>query len=109
MDWQKHFRTGRTILEEVERASGSCIGGIFLFTRDDHLKSGTTKYAAPRDNVIFEAGYFLETKGKDRVLIIREKGAKMPADLGGHIYVELEDRRKLSTIEARVRDFISRL
>jgi predicted nucleotide-binding protein len=39
--------------------------------------------AVPRDNVLFEAGYFIQAKGKDRVLIVREAGAKMPADLGG--------------------------
>ncbi|WP_447603718.1 TIR domain-containing protein [Nitrospira sp. Nam80] len=35
--------------------------------------------------VVFEAGYFASAKGKKRVLIIRQSGTKMPADLGGDI------------------------
>lgn len=46
---------------------------------------------APRDKVILEAGYFAAAKGKERTLIIRQKGAKMPADLGGDIYAPLLD------------------
>lgn len=44
--------------------------------------------------MVFEAGYFIRAKGKDRVLIIREAGAEMPADLGGDIYGTLRDRSK---------------
>ena len=48
--------------------------------------------AVPRDNVVFEAGYFIGLKGKRNVLIVREAGSKMPADLGGDIYASLTDR-----------------
>jgi predicted nucleotide-binding protein len=55
----------------------------------DELKKGGTFQAAPRDNVVLEAGYFIRAKGKDRVLIVREAGAKLPADIGGTIYASL--------------------
>ncbi|MBI5035237.1 MAG: nucleotide-binding protein [Chloroflexi bacterium] len=106
MDWQKHFRPGRSILEEVERASQTCMAGVFLFTCDDALITQNKKRAAPRDNVILEAGYFLHAKGKERALIICEKGVKVPADLGGNIYIELEDRHDITTIKTRLSDFI---
>jgi hypothetical protein len=51
------------------------------------LESGSGDEAVPRDNVLFESGYFTHAKGKERVLIVRETGVKMPADLGGDIYV----------------------
>ena len=35
--------------------------------------------SVPRDNVIFEMGMFMQAKGRDRVLVFREQGAKMPA------------------------------
>ena len=52
----------------------------------------------PRDNVVFEAGYFIAAKGKDRVLVVHEDGAKMPADLGGDIYASLPDRDHIGPI-----------
>jgi predicted nucleotide-binding protein len=58
--------------------------------------------------VVFEAGYFAAAKGRDRVLIIREEGAKMPADLGGNIYLSLAVRDDIRPIESAIRDFVER-
>lgn len=107
MDWAMDFAGGGTILEEIERAAKLCSCGIFLFTNDDLLE-GDSSRAAPRDNVVFEAGFFVHAKGKDRVLIVREEGAKMPADLGGNIYVHLADKNDTSKIEGAIRDFVDR-
>jgi predicted nucleotide-binding protein len=64
--------------------------------------------------VVFEAGYFINAKGKDHVLIILEKNAKMPADLGGDIYASLEeikDKRKpnIASVKGTIRDFVNAL
>jgi predicted nucleotide-binding protein len=77
-----------------------------LFTKDDPFEGGDGDAAAPRDNVIFEAGYLMHAKGKERVLVIREEGAKMPADLGGNIYLPLKDRKDISSIHYSVRRFL---
>jgi len=106
MDWSRDFFGGGTILEEMDRADRLCSSGIFLFTKDDPLASDTIDLAAPRDNVVFEAGYFIKSKGKERALIIREKGAKMPADVGGNIYVELANRRDISAIKPQLDNFL---
>jgi len=110
LDWQTDFKPGRSILQEIEEASGRCSAGIFLFTKDDPLPTADSPdRAAPRDNVVFEAGHFIGKKGKDRVLIIRETGAKMPADLGGDIYGSLEDKSDIGTIEETVKRFVQAL
>jgi hypothetical protein len=108
MDWTRDFFGGGTILEEIDRADRLCSSGIFLFTKDDPLvrKSGSNQ-AAPRDNVVFEAGYFVKSKGKERALIIREAGAKMPADVGGNIYLRLEKRGDISSIREQLRKFLA--
>ncbi|MEO5775307.1 MAG: TIR domain-containing protein [Flavobacterium sp.] len=62
--------------------------------------------ASPRDNVIFEAGYFMKAKGKERILIIQEEGTKMPADIGGNIYLPLKKRNDISTITADIQYFL---
>jgi hypothetical protein len=105
LDWKKDFPGGSTILEQVEDAARRTSGGVFLFTRDDLFK-GKGKQAAPRDNVIFEAGFFVRSKGHQRVLIIREEGAKMPADLGGVIYEPLTARGDVPGLEERLRLFL---
>jgi hypothetical protein len=106
-NWEIDFAAAGIILDEIETAAKLCSGGIFLFTKDDALE-GNELRAAPRDNVVFEAGYFAAAKGRDRVLIIREEGAKMPADLGGNIYLSLLDRNDIRPIESAIRDFVDR-
>jgi hypothetical protein len=105
-DWAMDFNSGGTILEEIEKAERECTCGIFLFTADDELAGPTAERASPRDNVIFEAGYFLSAKGKERTLIIREDGAKMPADLGGNIFLRLGDDRNVAVLHEQLRKFV---
>ena len=107
LDWQTDFIPGRTILDQIEQAAARSIGGIFLFTKDDDLVDhGQREMAVPRDNVVFEAGYFIGLKGKRNVLIIRESGSKMPADLGGDIYASLADKASIEGIERTLTAFM---
>lgn len=106
-DWKIYFTASGIIIDEIEKASELCSGGIFLFTKDDVMQ-GDEQKAAPRDNVVFEAGYFAAARGRDRVLIIREEGAKMPADLGGNIYLTITDRNDIRPIETAIREFVER-
>lgn len=112
LDWSRDFRSaGATILEEIESASRRCRCAVFLFTKDDELDTSATAKASfqavPRDNVLLEAGYFTQARGKDRVAIIREKGAKMPADFGGIIYLSLEDRNKTLAVKKGLLKFLN--
>ncbi len=100
------FVPGPTILEEISKAARECSCGIFLFTKDEELITPDGKHASPRDNVIFEAGYFTHAKGKEKTLIIREKGVRMPADIGGNIYIALNSRDDISAIHTQLRRFL---
>src|SRR5262249_48609069 len=106
-DWALDFSAGRSILEEIESAAAISSCGIFLFTNDDQLE-GSESQASPRDDVLFEAGYFISAKGRERVLIVRESGSKMPADLGGNIYIHLDDRSKITPIHYEINKFIKK-
>jgi predicted nucleotide-binding protein len=53
-------------------------------------------------------GMFMQAKGRDRVLVIREQGAKMPADIGGGIYISLKNRNDITSIQTRLMDFIDK-
>ena len=110
LDWMTNFNPGRTILSQIEEAANRCSAGIFLFTGDDKLTNGArSEKAVPRDNVVFEAGYFINAKGKDHVLIVREANAKMPADLGGDIYASLKTKTSIHPIKVAVRNFCKSL
>jgi hypothetical protein len=107
LDWQTDFIPGRSILEQIEHAAARSIAGVFLFTKDDDLAAkDNATVAAPRDNVVFEAGYFIGLKGKQNVLIIRESGSKMPADLGGDVYAALPNKESIEPIKRSLEAFL---
>jgi len=110
LDWQTDFIPGRTIIDQIEQAAARSNGGIFLFTKDDDLAGpGAVDISVPRDNVVFEAGYFIGLKGKRNVLIIREAGSKMPADLGGDIYASLPEKADIEPIQRALDGFMGAL
>jgi hypothetical protein len=107
LDWQTDFIPGRTIIDQIGQAAARSIGGIFLFTKDDDLADhAVADPSVPRDNVVFEAGYFIGLKGKRNVLIVRQAGSKMPADLGGDIYAFLPDKADITSIERAITGFM---
>ncbi len=78
---------GRTIIEKFE--DNSDVGGaICLFTADDIGKDKDLKdeKKRARQNVVFEAGYFMGKLGRDHIVIIAESGIEMPSDLDGIVY-----------------------
>ena len=109
LDWRTDFSPGLTVLEQIQDAASRCTAGIFLFTKDDKLTddSPSSAKAVPRDNVVFEAGYFTSIKDKHNVLIVLEAGAKMPADLGGKVYAPLKDKSNIGPVKQAVRKFLS--
>ncbi len=107
LNWEHDFLAGGSILSEIEKARAKCSCGIFLLSEDDPLE-GVSGGVAPRDNVVFEAGYFMSAKGPERCLIVRRGKAKMPADVGGNIYIHLKKSSDVSSIAPRLKDFVAR-
>lgn len=76
-----------TIISKFERLASDCSAAIVLFTPDDNV--GTKK--RPRQNVIFELGYFLGKfqEEHDRKIIVLKKGdLEVLSDISGVIYFE---------------------
>ncbi|MCE3279282.1 MAG: putative nucleotide-binding protein containing TIR-like domain [Bacteroidetes bacterium] len=76
-----------TIISKFERLASDCSAAIVLFTPDDIV--GTKK--RPRQNVIFELGYFLGKfqEEHDRKIIVLKKGdLEVLSDISGVIYLE---------------------
>lgn len=104
LNYAMDFGMGTSILGEIESACARCAAGIFVFGENDPLQ-GQPGQAAPRDNVVFEAGYFMSAKGPDRCLVVRIGDAKMPADLGGAIYLSVAGH-DVAAIEAKLARFL---
>lgn len=107
MDGVSDLDPAARLTSEIDRASKSCLGGIFIFTKDHEISAGNKKPLTREEQVIFEAGYFLHAKGKDKVLIIREAGAKMPTFLGGLAVLQFQNRNDISSIENDLKKFIA--
>jgi predicted nucleotide-binding protein len=104
-NWAMDFNAGPSILDELTAARRRCDRAVFVFSEDDPLE-GTDGQAAPRDNVVFEAGFFMSTKGPSNTVIIRVGNAKMPADLGGAIYLSVPSvADSPAQIDKPLRDF----
>jgi|SRR5579864_6438747 len=107
-DWER-FAAGKSIWESIEDAEQRSNCGLFLFMKDDLIGYGEDQKLGPRDNVIFEAGYFAGAKRRSRALVIREKDAKLPTDFGGILYLELPSRESIAAIETSLTDAVERL
>lgn len=65
-----------------------CEGWVWdqgIFNRSDLTESRGMKKSSPRDNIIFELGFFTGAISKERVFIVidEEAAPKMPTDLSG--------------------------
>ena len=104
LDWQSDFIPGRTIIDQIEEAAARSIAGIFLFTKDDDLANPSDAHQSVPRETSCRSGH-QRLKGGN-VLIVREAGSKMPADLGGDIYAALMDRNDIAPIERTLSAFI---
>ncbi len=82
---------GLTIIEKLEKYS-EVEGAIALFTADDMGKSKKEEELKnrARQNVVFEAGMFLGKLGRNRLIILKEKGVSDISDLDGILYIDID-------------------
>lgn len=81
--------SGQTIIEKFENSSDvGC--AIALFTADDKVKGkNQSKYQyRARQNVVFETGYFMGKIGRERLIIIADRGIEIPSDLQGVLWTD---------------------
>lgn len=78
---------GRTIIEKFEDYS-DVSGAICLFSADDfgRAKADEIERHRARQNVVFEAGYFMGKLDRSRVVIIAENEVELPSDMQGIVY-----------------------
>jgi hypothetical protein len=85
--WTAAFNPGVSTLDRLVELTREVDFAAFVFAQDDWTSNpsdqAATGQAAPRDNVVFEAGLFGGALGMRRTFILHAKGAKLPTDLLG--------------------------
>lgn len=81
----KIFAPGAYPIEALEEQVAQADFGIALAEPDDLVLSRDRKSMTPRDNVIFELGFFMSRLGRHRTLLLvpRSEEVKLPSDFKG--------------------------
>ena len=83
--WPEGFRPSLTSIENLEREMAGADFAVLVLGPDDLVESRNAIQGAPRDNVIWEHGFFAGGLGRNRVFIVKPRGTllKLPSDWGG--------------------------
>ena len=85
---------GNTVIEKFERHADRVRFAVVLFTPDDKgALSGEIDSAnpRPRQNVVFELGYFIGKLGRDRVRVLDKGEVEILSDYSGVIRIPMDD------------------
>lgn len=85
---------GKTIIEKFEKNAIDAGFAVILLTADDEGKAKRDAVGykdRARQNVVFEMGYFMAKLGRDRVLLLLDKGVEKPGDLDGIVYTPIDE------------------
>src|SRR6476469_6166141 len=105
--WTTSFYPGTTTLERLLELTHEVDFAAFVFAQDDWTSTNAPAapaagagQAAPRDNVVFEAGLFGGALGMRRIFILHANGSKLPTDLLGLTSVRYEPSTSPAEIRA---------
>lgn len=112
--WTTSFNPGTTTLERLCELTREVDFAAFVFAQDDWTTqtqgsaANPEGQAAPRDNVVFEAGLFGGVLGMRRTFILHANGAKLPSDLLGLTCVRYDGTTptQIKTINEKLRKAI---
>lgn len=79
------FRVTNYTLESLERELEKCDFAVAIAHPDDQTHVRDEDWPVPRDNVIFELGFFMGRLGRSRAILMEPRGdrLKLPSDLAG--------------------------
>jgi Predicted nucleotide-binding protein containing TIR-like domain len=114
--WNEAVWSGGQLLDNIINAIHQCEYGIALLSCDDEIVGSNQSEWLPRNNVVFELGYFFSHFKKERTAIIRVidsggKSPRFPSDLSGWLEIRLSNpvareelNKAVKKIRARFKD-----
>jgi predicted nucleotide-binding protein len=102
--WTDGFRPSATTIENLEREMQTADFAILVLADDDIVESRDAKHAAPRDNVVWEHGFFTGGIGRGRVFIVKPRGLdlKLPSDWAGITLLDYASQGTLDDLASRL-------
>ncbi len=84
------FALGQTSVENLERIANEYDFAALLVTPDDMVESRGRRRPIARDNIAFEAGFFMGRLGRARTFLVcqRDRQLELPSDLAGVVLAE---------------------
>jgi len=101
---------GKTVVEKLEEYADK-VGYVFVILTPDDMGASASRLATylerhpdkkllgalkarPRQNVIFEFGYFAEKLGRNRVCYLKKGNPDLPSDIEGMVYISFKKSLK---------------
>lgn len=83
---------GATLIEKFETNAEQASYAVFLMTADDMGRAKADAELKPRSrqNVVFEAGYFIAKLGRQNVALLLEPGVEEIGDISGIVYIPVD-------------------
>jgi predicted nucleotide-binding protein len=102
--WTDGFRPSKTSIENLERELAGADFAILVLAADDVVESRHELRDIPRDNVIWEHGFFTGGLGRERVFIVRPRGVdlKLPSDWDGITALDYEPKGTSEDLPSRL-------
>lgn len=98
------FEAGTYPLEALEREVTEADFGIAIAEPDDLVRSRHRQHSVPRDNVIFELGFFMSRLGRARTILLVPRGedVKLPSDFKGLTPISYKPEAAGTTMATRL-------
>ena len=86
-----NFKDNKYVVSKVEKIFKESL--LKLDSEMDDIgkeKSEAVEKQRARQNVVYEAGYFMGKLGRERVIMLVDNGIELPSDLQGVVYTDSE-------------------
>lgn len=102
--WTDGFRPSATSIENLEREMAGADFAIMVLAADDVVESRETTLDAPRDNVIWEHGFFAGGIGRGRTFIVKPRNLdlKLPSDWSGITLLDYDPNGDMDDLSSRL-------
>ncbi|MEM1206377.1 MAG: TIR domain-containing protein, partial [Acidobacteriota bacterium] len=91
--------------QQLYRSLSNCTIGLVVLSCDIEAESGEF-YSRP--NIYHELGFLMNRLGKERIIVLKEKGVQVPSNISNVVYIEYEPE-KVALAYHRIVDALARI